>query len=203
MIIDARAGELRRHLQVATRDVHTRLDSALDLLRAPPEQTRFVHLLERFHGFHRGWETALVARLAGDAAWLVTRGRLLHIEADLRALGRNDCEIACLPICPGANALCADEAAALGSLYVMEGSTLGGKVIARHVAHAAWYPLAGLTYFDPYGAHTAARWHEIVIRLDAVPHQQWPAVELGAIATFAWLESWLPASIAAPGEAGR
>ena len=64
--------------------------------------------------------------------------------------------------------------AALGRLYVLEGSTLGGVFIDRHLA--ALPRLAGLPRlhaFSPYGAETGAMWaafrRQTRARVDAGP----------------------------------
>ncbi|ACO47780.1 putative heme oxygenase (plasmid) [Deinococcus deserti VCD115] len=48
---------------------------------------------------------------------------------------------------------------ALGVLYVLEGSTLGGQVIGRHLNRALGLtPGTGGAYFHAYGARTGAMW---------------------------------------------
>lgn len=52
------------------------------------------------------------------------------------------------------------EAHALGHMYVMEGSTLGGRMILQHVKKvlALDENTAGVSFFAGYGAETGARW---------------------------------------------
>jgi len=48
---------------------------------------------------------------------------------------------------------------AIGALYVVEGSTLGGKFIIQLVAKQAEIT-EGFSFFSAYGEHTAQRWEE-------------------------------------------
>jgi heme oxygenase len=48
--------------------------------------------------------------------------------------------------------------ALLGSLYVVEGSTNGGRFLARVLRQAWQVDGQGLAYFDPYGDEQPARW---------------------------------------------
>ena len=55
-----------------------------------------------------------------------------------------------------------------GLLYVIEGSTLGGQVISRHLeCHHGWTAQEGARFFNAYGEATASRWHRFVAWLDA------------------------------------
>lgn len=189
----ARPAVLER-LKRETREAHDRLEHHLDLLREPLDRERFVALLERFWGFHALWEPALGRALADDA-FLAPRLKLQRLEADLRALGRSPEEIARLPRCFQAAQLAPlprRPAAALGSLYVLEGSTLGGQVITRALRGAGWLPSGGLTYFDPYGAATGAMWRDF---RDYAAARSTPAADAemvaAAKATFERLHRWL------------
>jgi heme oxygenase len=53
-----------------------------------------------------------------------------------------------------------DTDAALGRLYVLEGSSLGGVFIDRHLATLPQLASAGrMSCFSPYGERTGAMWH--------------------------------------------
>lgn len=156
------------------------------LLDPPLQRERFVRVLSGFHAFHRAWEP-LVERLAGEEdAFLAPRRRLALLEADLAALGAS-------PVCSAEPMdFLTSRGQAWGSLYVMEGSALGGLVISKALRSADWLPEAGLTYFNPYGRRTMAQWQAFLSRLDAVAAEE-PAEEIveGALATFAHLQARL------------
>lgn len=183
--------DLASYLRDQTTDAHRTLEDGLDLLSHAHDRQRIVALLERFHGFHAVWEAAIRQRTK-FAAFHAPRGRLPHLRRDLSALGRTSAEVRALEVCGPAEDLVRDEATALGSLYVMEGSTLGGQLIGRAFADAAWLPRGGLTYFDPYGRRTGEMWRGFKGWLDDQPADQARAAE-GARATFALLHGWLAA----------
>ncbi len=153
---------LHARLRAATAAAHEALEIELELLSPPLDPQRFRRVLAGFYGFHRAWEPAVVSCLP---ATLVPASRLPLIEQDLRALGWGDAELRASVACAPAAALADSAESALGSVYVLEGSTLGGRVIMRQVSQAAWCPPQGLRYFDPYGAETAARWRATLAHL--------------------------------------
>ena len=72
---------------------------------------------------------------------------------------------------------------ALGLLYVLEGSTLGGKVIRRQV-EASGGDMAGLTFLDPYGAQAGERWRSFLAVLDRAAGAEPEGAVAGARAGF-------------------
>ena len=187
----ARAPLLSTALRTGTAQAHERLEAALDLLSPPLRSERFLHTLERFYGFHRAWEPAVEAQPA-LAAMPRGESQLPHLREDLRALGCSDAQIDALPSCPDAGRLASRPLEGLGSLYVVEGSALGGQVIARALDQAPWAPSGGLRYFDPHGPQTGARWRAFKAQLDAAAApSDWPQVIEGAVQTFDTLRVWL------------
>jgi heme oxygenase len=60
----------------------------------------------------------------------------------------------------------------LGRMYVMEGSTLGGQYIARHLEQQLRLPHGvGNSYFVGYGEQTGERWREVREVLAALPDE--------------------------------
>lgn len=175
-------------LRGATAESHRRLERDLDLLRDPLSKARVAEVLRRFLAFHLAWEPAL-ARFAVLRDLLERRSRVDHLRRDLTRLGATATDVA---PCAAAAALVRDAETALGSLYVMEGSTLGGKVISRALAGAPWLPPGGLTYFNPYGADTGAMWLTFKdrVRSLAAPAVT-PDIVAGAVDCFALLHSEL------------
>jgi heme oxygenase len=171
-------------LRRETGPAHARLEGALDLLRPPLRAARFADLLDRFHSFHRDWEPAVAARLGPEI--VAGRGKLALLEEDLRRLGR----VPSVEECPAA-ILARTRNAALGSLYVLEGSTLGGQVIGRALRDTEW-AAPGLRYFDPYGAGTKTMWAAFkeFVELNS-PEPTESEIVAGAVATFDFLHFWL------------
>jgi heme oxygenase len=140
-------------LREETRPAHHRLEAELDLLSDGLTLERYGAVLTRFHWFLRAWEPA-VARLLADDGFFEPRRKLGLLEQDLESLQLQPLEGPChdLP-------MLGTRAEALGSLYVLEGSTLGGQVIARHARRVLPLPAGqGTAFFESYGPAVGARW---------------------------------------------
>jgi heme oxygenase len=172
-------------LKAETRDAHDRIERDLGLTRADLSLEAYGTLLTRMHGFFSTWEPAVAAAL-DEPAFFEPRRKLHLLARDLMTLGLRPG-----PACTGLPAMAGPDAA-LGSLYVLEGSTLGGQVIRRHVDALFGFPPGGPTaYFTGYGADTGRRWQEMRARLAALPQPAAPAVVEAALSTFGALHSWL------------
>ncbi len=78
-------------------------------------------------------------------------------------------------------------------MYVMEGSTLGGRFIAPHVAKLFHLDAGrGNAYFEGYGERTGSMWNEFRETASmTVPLSQYDIAVTSAIATFDGLHAWL------------
>jgi heme oxygenase (biliverdin-IX-beta and delta-forming) len=81
----------------------------------------------------------------------------------------------------------------LGCLYVLEGATMGGRMITRHLqATFGITPDAGGRFFDGYGADTGKMWQstrQLLVRgAPDLPSEN--AMVASAITTFACLRRW-------------
>lgn len=171
---------LLEQLRSGTADAHRRLETTLGLLEAPLERRRFVRALRTLHAFHSVWEPAARATLTGQGWTLAPRAAL--IERDLAALG--EAPTAAGPAPWLAETRAADPAAVWGGVYVVEGSALGGAVIAKALRRADWLPAVGLVSFDPHGPAVAARWADCRARLQALPPENAGLVAASARAAF-------------------
>ncbi len=182
-------GLVLAELRAATRPAHDQLEQTLDLAEASVTLAGYRAVLARFHGFWRSWQPLAASLLQNDA--LTQPRRRLHLlEADLAALGLPAAAIAALPACPPPNL--PDANAALGSLYVMEGSTLGGRVIAKNaLTRLGLTATNGCAYFTGYGPQTGAMWQAFLTHLNTAPTTAAPAITTGATATFDTLTHWL------------
>lgn len=146
-------------LRAATRSQHDRIEALLALEATMP-LARYGAILLGFQRFLTSWERelhdALPPRLHG---WLADRGRLGFVARDLAFLASDvpwlpdQVVPRCLPE-PGV-------AAAFGSLYVIEGSALGGQVITPRLQRdLGLSPGQGASYFHGYGERTGAMWRE-------------------------------------------
>ena len=183
--------DVLRLLRTGTAAEHEDVERTLDLLDASLTRHRLAQVLDAMHGFWRAAEAGLddwAARCPVDAEGVdwPRRRRASLFAADLRELGAPASDAApLLPSAPGT-----DEA--LGRLYVLEGSTLGGVFIDRHLA--ALPALAGVSVrsFSPYGGETGAMWAAFrrTTRARVSAGGDADAVLASARATFAGLADW-------------
>ena len=185
--------DLRARLREATSAAHERMHRHPGFGAAAAgriSRSAYRHLLRRLYGFHRAFEIAMAA---GAPTRLGPRGRSSWLIEDLLTLGVAESEIARLPLCEGI-AIPQSEAQALGALYVLEGSTLGGVQIAR--ALSAAFDASdggGRRFFLGYGAAHGAMWRGFVEALESYAedaHGTGEAIE-AAVATFDDFELWM------------
>ncbi|MEL7363702.1 MAG: biliverdin-producing heme oxygenase, partial [Bacteroidota bacterium] len=86
-------------------------------------------------------------------------------------------------------------AEALGISYVLEGATLGGGMISRHLVRALGVtPRTGGAYYHNYGVKRGPRWRTYRDALNEFgahhPAQQTAMCE-AALATFAAMHTWM------------
>jgi heme oxygenase (biliverdin-IX-beta and delta-forming) len=81
----------------------------------------------------------------------------------------------------------AAEATFLGAMYVMEGSTLGGQYIARHVEEVLGLePGKGDAFYRGYGQQTGAMWRSFQDILKGLPDEYTEEVIAGARLMFGY-----------------
>lgn len=189
---------------------HTRLENALDLMRDDLQRDEYIALLQRFYGYVAPWEDAIGACMpASLRAFFDERRKAPLLAADIADLAALSGERAAPDAVPHADALAdlpriSDIGGAFGSMYVMEGSTLGGRFIAPHVARLLDLPPGiGNTYFDGYGARTGSMWNAFRETAAAtVPEAQYDSAVSAAIDTFETLQAWLCSSLETPAASG-
>lgn len=177
-------------LRSATAAAHGDLDAALDVLDRPWDTAVHRRWLELTWGLLAPLERALAGQARRDPGALDVAGRVRADLAldDLRALAVPEHELARLPECPDVPAV-PDRAAALGVRYVLDGSTLGGRLIARTVVEAG-VPAAATTSLTGREG-TGRRWRETTAAVDAAGPDALPGMTAAALATFAAYRAWL------------
>lgn len=153
---------LLKELREKTRTEHTRIESVLRLTH-PMSAARYAGVMAGFHEFLWRWEPRVAAALPAHLRdWSAKRKRSGFAADDLRQLGgphtphlahAAERAVRSIPM--------ADVAGALGSMYVIEGSALGGQVITPLLKqHLGLTPSHGARYFHGHGPATAAMWRE-------------------------------------------
>ncbi|KQT61157.1 heme oxygenase [Methylobacterium sp. Leaf456] len=183
---------LHIRLRAATAEPHEALERDLDWQGKVATLPGYRALLARLRGFHAAYEPAIALGLS-DEAFFAPRRRLAALDADLSALGLDFFARTALPAPPAPRL--EGEGAAMGALYVLEGSTLGGLVIGRHVGglHGDGVPLA---YYSGRGREAGPLWRTFRERLDGLASTQEGAAFAAGVATFEAMRVWLTTALA-------
>jgi heme oxygenase len=179
-------------LRDRTRAAHDRAEEALPLLDPALDEARYRAILAGFWGFHAALEPRLaaVAELREWGLDPAERRKLPRLEHDLRTLGADPARLAVADAVPEVEGV----AAALGCMYVLEGATLGGRVISRHLAELGIGPDTGGAFFAGYGDETGEMWKSFSAAIGAYAeaHPESTArMAEAADETFTLLERWL------------
>jgi len=182
-------------LKRETRPAHDAIEAnpRLARLTAPDLQRReYLAILARLWGFHQPVEAQLCALLQElePELDLARRAKAGLLQRDLAGFGL---PVEALPQCPWR--LRPEPAFAWGVLYVLEGATLGGRVILKRLeASLGLGPTGGAAYYAGYGEETGAMWQRFRARLAAVceerPHWE-DRILAGANAAFAQMDAWV------------
>jgi heme oxygenase len=195
--------DLLIRLKTETAACHARLENALDLMRGSWLRDDYIALLEGFYGYVAPWEDEAAACMPAHLRpFFDGRRKAALLASDIAFLTGDAPRLASLPAAQNLPAL-DTVAQLLGSMYVMEGSTLGGRFIASHVAKVFGFETGfGNAYFDGYGEHTGSMWNAFRDLASAtVPPGQHDAAVAAAIETFDGLHAWLPDARAQAGAA--
>ena len=176
---------LHCRLREATAAVHERMhrhDGFLAIKEGAIDKNSYTQLMCRLYAFYRPFERETGF---GDtrSQWLGQDLDALGLDPTLREKIRDCTNIPRLQT----------EHRRLGALYVVAGSALGGRQLARGLDHL--FPpgeTAGRQFFLGHGAQTGRVWRDYLAQLAAVPsdpHSQTEIVE-AAIDTFAVFERW-------------
>ena len=190
MVPSAESPTILARLRLETRPYHDAVEAnpfnqALTAGTVTAAET--AQFLARMYGFMQPYETAIRLHAAdfGPAWQLEQRYRAPLILEDLARLGFPAEPPLCLAMPP-----LRTHAQLLGALYVMEGSTLGGQVIARQLDKAG---IAGRTFFAGRAERTGPLWKQFsqLLAEDAAGTTAPDAVVASAVHTFQSLAAWL------------
>lgn len=182
-------------LRRETRSEHEAVEALLPLMSPGLTRELYGHVLARMYRVLSGWESWASEHAPPRLASLIQeRRRAPLLSADLTALGtpgaageESFSSAAWALRFPDAQLdPAAFEAAFLGAMYVLEGSTLGGQYIARHVEEALGFtPGVGDAYFRGYGEQTGSMWQAFKRLLAEIPEEHTDQVIAAAKGMFA------------------
>lgn len=180
-------------LRTATASAHERTEALLDAPHRCERRETYHELLQWFGVVHETLEPRLRAldRRLGGRLDTGRRGKLGWLRADLAALGATPPGAWADAVRTAVSGLRPDSVAtAVGLQYVLEGSTLGGRVLAAIAQRNLGIDdRSGGRFLHGYGTVTGRRWREWWQGVAGlVAPADLPAVEDSAQATFAALE---------------
>ena len=148
-------------LKEATREQHEALENVVDVMNSTFSMDDYGALLEKFYRYYLAIEPALPAgELLSNGFDVESRRKLPSLERDLAVLGllheaqKENGPRPEIPVFDG-------PAKAFGTMYVLEGATLGGQIISRHLStHLGITPENGGSFFYGYGPATGPMWKD-------------------------------------------
>ena len=184
-------------LRDATRPLHVQLEADLDAvgeLGAEPGRSRMV---ARYRDFYGGAE-AIVGPWLAEFPWLRERSQALAASFDFHSGDATVERQASHPIKSSLQVHNREQA--LGFVYVIEGSALGGRVILRRLK-AQGVDIASLDFLDPHDEAPGAAWQRvmgILIQEIAASETHLDEAVAGATAAFGFARSCLVRPVELP-----
>lgn len=185
-----------QRLRQETEADHRAVEGAVPLMHEGLSTAQYIQCIRQIHGVVAAWEerAAEVVPLWLRPA-ILARQRKQLLERDLAWFSaEKDDRRSALPEMN-------DLPSFFGTMYVMEGSTLGGQFIARHVEKVLHLNEGqGSSYFRGHGSQTGPMWKEFceMLRLRILDDQT-DAVVLSAKAMFRTFGAWMLRNPAADG----
>ena len=183
-----------QRLRAETSQNHSAIESQMPVLDPNMSLATYCELLKRFWGYYAPLEDLL--RMEIDIYWpdqeylCSERAKVPLLEKDLRAFGQS---VELLERCTNLPEL-KTPAQVLGCLYVIEGATLGGQIISKHLlANLGLGPETGAAFFNGYGADSGQQWQSFRLFLtsNAEPMSQDDEIVVSSNDTFKTLREWL------------
>jgi heme oxygenase len=182
-------------LKEETADAHRQVEERVPVFRLGFSLDDYGKLLESFYGFWAPLESKLSQLASLEVAELDLEGRFKSslLEEDLRFLGRDPAVVRRCDALPVVDTFLRG----VGCLYVLEGSTLGSRFIARQLEESLQLQEAsGASFFNAYGESVGRRWMEfrsfVAVR---VKPENTDEVVISARQTFQCFYEWLSAPL--------
>ena len=177
----------------ASQPLHSSVEALLlPKLEALHSRAGYAAILKMFYGYFFPLEKLLQQHLSSaQLPDLSQRRKAAAILHDLAAIGE---PVAGLPLCQHLPEI-KNSTQALGALYVLEGSTLGGKMIVRMLLKNEALSLSedAVTFFSGYKEDTGKKWKTF---LEVFNQQEFSEPLLQSVNdTFAYLKSWMQQSL--------
>ena len=165
---------------------------SIALLSDTVSADHYTAYLKKLYGFICGFENNVFSQLPSFLPDIELRKKAHLIASDLLFHHQNTQDIAVLPEAFFKTRY-PTKAAAWGGMYVLEGSTLGGQIIKRHLQKNGDSWFTGSLYFTAYGAETGSFWKTFLQHLGEAAKNPVDAEQIieSAVQTFSAIDAWL------------
>lgn len=188
------AAPMMPELRAATWEWHQRLEKRLDVKRRFADRDAYRGHLLGMWGFCAGLEARWGPEPFGAALPdYASRRKTPLLARDLAALGADPSRPPQPPVCAALPA-CADVAASFGCLYVLEGASLGGRMLLPLAQQTLGLTaMHGAAFLASYGASVDSMWRTFGDAVNAwcQDPQRRSSAARGAMDAFRSLEQWL------------
>ncbi|HEV7331416.1 MAG TPA: biliverdin-producing heme oxygenase [Flavisolibacter sp.] len=187
MPLTANATLLAGLVKNATQRPHKEVeDILLPVLTSIRTTDDYAVVLKMFYGYFHPVEKQIEQHLPiSSLPDLSERRKADSILEDLRLIGHGSDS---LPLCTALPPI-GNTAQAFGALYVLEGSTLGGKQIAKMLAKNPILPAGATRFFTGYGDQTGTKWKGFLEVFNQQSEQE--TIITSANETFNFLKGWM------------
>ena len=180
---------LTEELKESTYPAHQASEKKMIIaLKKIGSKQEYVRMLNWLYGFYAPVEARIRKYLTPDVFPDMTkRSRAEYLLWDIKETGLPMPEPEVCTDLPVVDSF----PSALGALYVLEGSTLGGRIIAGMLSRLLDSP-GTLSFFNSYGAETGNMWQSFKDYLNqSLAEQQWDEIIDTATATFVKFKNWI------------
>lgn len=178
-------------LKASTDMEHRAIEAAVNFKEIVSSAKSYSLLLEKFYGYYFPIERRLhefTNSLLELGINLTERKKIHLLEHDLMLLGiKTNTTNLCQNLPPLSNVY-----QAMGVLYVLEGSTLGGQVIHKHLMNQnSFSKKSELKFHLGYENQTIQMWNQFKSSLNLIPGNHESEVIATAQSTFSTLKNWI------------
>lgn len=156
---------LSTNIKEATKEAHLALEKkVIEKMKAIHSDADYADFLKYFYVYFNAVEQVIAPYISTKAVELLPdyaeRRNSSFLKKDIEELGANVNNVPAVTVAKIDNAV-----RALGALYVLEGSIMGGPIIVKMLEKLGI--VKGISFFSGYGADTGVMWGKFIAVLNA------------------------------------
>ncbi len=184
---------IMERLRNETKTAHQQLEKAtIPYIKKATSEEPYAYLLKMFYGYFKPVEERIQSLIDSSLlSDIVERRQTAALLEDLKKIGASTHDLAQAEQIPTLESV----PQAIGALYVLEGSTLGGRFISQMLMKQLDRSAAnGISFFSGYGEATDAKWKAFTQMVNEFA-EQFPEnkdqIVVAADETFAKFGTWV------------